>query len=920
MTLAGEERGRLVERECAAEPELKAEVEALLASHLKAGDFIEHSPVAPTGEGEATEALDGETLGAYRILERIGHGGMGTVFLAERDDDQYHQRVAIKVVRWGLDSPLFVARFRRERQILADLEHPGIARLLDGGTLDDGRPYLVMEHIEGEPLDVYCRRRSLPIRQRLELFLEVCAAVQFAHRNLVIHRDLKPSNILVTPEGEPKLLDFGTASLLDPVTLDAAETQTGPAMLTPHYASPEQLRGGTITTATDVYALGVVLYELLADRRPFELAHRLSHEMMRVVCEEAPAPPSQRALWAAREDSAEAAGSPAERRRWARRLEGDLDTIVLTAMHKEPQRRYPSVEGLAEDVRRHLESLPIQARRDAFAYRAGKFLRRNRLAVAATLAIAIVLAGGVAATWVERQRTAQADARAVDLLTEAETVTEFLLELFAASDPAQSGGDEITARQILEQGVELVEEATREQPAVQARLMNQLGQVYLRLDDPGRATQLLERALAVRRELGTEHVETASILSRLGQVLTKQEDFSRAEALLSEALELRKSLFGPTAPQVAESYDLLGEYHYVRGRYRRAKELHAKARAIHRETGNGETDAVDLGGIAKGLNNLGAACYALGELDEAESHFRESLVLRERAGLELHPELAVTLDNLSAALAGQGRQAEALVYTERALALERRLYADASHRQVATTLGNLGSLLHQLGRHGEAEDRLREALKMREELLGGEHHAVASSLYTLAVFHQDRGESSTAEAHYRRACAIWAQSLGDGHPDTRSCSRALAWHLYWSGNPDQAVDLFAAQVRGERREPSEEALLLPESLLGLALVLADGGRPETALPHFREAYAERRRLLGDDRHSKVVSARERLAGCLVELGRYEEAEPLLLLTLAHAEESGEDPAALAEARERLDALYRAWGRARAASSAAGCGP
>jgi serine/threonine protein kinase len=389
---------------CAGDEILRREVEALLALHRRAGSFIE-TPIADVASGllkeDETDLLIGQTIGHYKISQRISAGGMGAVYLAERADRQYEKQVAIKLIKRGMDTDSVLRHFRNERQILASFDHPNIARLLDGGATESGLPYFVMEYVEGLPVDAYCDAHALSIVERLKLFREVCAAVSYAHRHTVIHRDVKPSNILVTSDGTPKLLDFGIAKILQPS--DAVEplaTLTGVRLMTPHYASPEQVRGEALTTATDVYSLGVVLYQLLTGRKPYRLKTQAPEEISRAILEQEPPRPSTAI--------AKSDGSGKSQVLNPKSLRGDLDNIVLTALRKEPDRRYQSVEQFSEDIRRHLEALPVAARKDTLAYRSAKFIRRNTVATAAAALIFLTLIGGiVATTWQARKARAE---------------------------------------------------------------------------------------------------------------------------------------------------------------------------------------------------------------------------------------------------------------------------------------------------------------------------------------------------------------------------------------------------------------------------------------------------------------------------------------------------------------------------------
>jgi eukaryotic-like serine/threonine-protein kinase len=422
LELAPEDCARFLDESCSGDPELRAEVESLLAANEQAsGDFLTGKALdyasEMAGDPAPGDTLQGRRIGAYQVLEEIGHGGMGTVYRAVRADDQFRKQVAIKVVRGGLGDEFAIQRFRAERQILANLDHANIARLLDGGATEDGRPYVVMEYIQGQSIDDYADSHKLSVRERLELFRTVCSAVAFAHQRLVIHRDIKPGNILVTQDAEPKLLDFGIAKILDdePRTDGSEATVTMVRLMTPEYASPEQVRGELVTTATDVYSLGVVLYALLTGRRPYRVTSRSPHDIVQAVLETEPEKPST-AVNRAEDKTAEAVsrtreGSPEKLRR---RLRGDLDNIVLKALRKEPERRYASVEQFSEDIRRHLEGLPVSARPVTLAYRGSKFVRRHRWAVIAAGLAVLALLGGLAATMreayiarIERQRAEQ---------------------------------------------------------------------------------------------------------------------------------------------------------------------------------------------------------------------------------------------------------------------------------------------------------------------------------------------------------------------------------------------------------------------------------------------------------------------------------------------------------------------------------
>jgi serine/threonine-protein kinase len=483
LELPKDAQARYVADACGGDGRLRLLVEELLESEGKADGFmaapaVEHAApliaemIEPATEEASVVPL---TVGRYLLLGKLGEGGMASVHLARRSDGQFEQQVAVKLLKQGVYGEEGRRRFLQERQILARLQHPGIARLLDGGVTDDGTPFFVMERVEGLPVTAYCDENRLSVESRLRVFLEICEAAQYAYRNLVVHRDLKPSNILVDTTGRVKLLDFGIAKLLaEGAEEQAAATRTTLRVMTPEYAAPEQVRGDPVTTATDVYSLGVLLYELLAGERPYRLARRAPGELERAILDQDPSRPSDRAT---------AHGSRPEAGRLGRRLRGDLDRIALMALQKEPERRYPSAEALANDIHRHLAGLPVAARGDAFAYRARKFLRRHTVGVVAAALVLLSLLGGLfAATW--QARRAQREA------SKAAAVKDFLGSLFSASDPSEARGRERTARDLLDEGARRIETDLQDQPEVQSEVTRLIANVYHQLGEYAREEPL----------------------------------------------------------------------------------------------------------------------------------------------------------------------------------------------------------------------------------------------------------------------------------------------------------------------------------------------------------------------------------------------------------------------------------------------
>ncbi len=621
LELPPAQRRAFLDRACEEDPSLRQEVEEYLELDQELDDFIPE-PAAPVDQ-ESPDDADAELrIGHYRTLRRIGAGGMGTVYLAVREDD-FEKRVALKLIRRGMDSEEIVRRFHNERQILATLDHPNVARLLDGGT-EDGLPYFVMEYVEGKPIDRYCDAHKLSTPERLELFRQVCAALHFAHQNLVVHRDLKPSNILVTADGVPKLLDFGIAKLLSPQAgAETVKTAPGSRPMTIQYASPEQIREQPITTASDVYSLGVLFYKLLTGRLPCNLDTCGRIQSLRIICEDEPVRPSVAVR--RREKIPAAAGTveltpesvsrtrDGDPRKLRRRLTGDVDSIALMAMRKEPQRRYGTVEQFAEDIGRHLQGLPVIARKSTMSYRAAKFVRRHRVRVAIVtlLLLTISAISGIAS---EHNRAAMEHART-------EIVSEFLEDVFRTSNPNRAKGETVTAREILDRGREKIREGLKEEPQLRAVLMDSMGRVYQNLGFYAEARELLEGAVQILREhcRGDDPL-LARALNDLGVLSHQQGNYEEAEELLREALAMKHRVFAEVDSEVAITLSNLGSVLNKRHKCAEAEKCHRRALEIRRQIYPREHPE-----IAYSLNNLASAHYSQHDFGSAETLLREAL-------------------------------------------------------------------------------------------------------------------------------------------------------------------------------------------------------------------------------------------------------------------------------------------------------
>ena len=723
LDISADRRAAWLESRCRDDASLRHEVELLLAAHDQTDSPLD-VPAAAHLARLIPDPMRGRHIGPYRVLRELGRGGMGVVYLAERDDGQFRRRVAVKVLRASQDADELHQRFVAERQILASLNHPHIAQLLDGGVSDGQLPYLVIEHVDGRAITDYCDRERLAVRARLKLFREVCAAVQHAHQNLVLHRDLKPGNVLVTGDGHVKLLDFGIAKLLNPSLsgVDQPVTRTAFRLMTPAYASPELVRGDTLTTASDVYALGLLLYELLVGRPAHRLTTDSPREVYDVVCERDPERPSEcvvnNALGADAARPAELAlarGTTPERLR--RELRGDLDAIVALALRKEPGRRYGSAELFATDVGRYLDGLPVLAHRGSRWYRYEKFVRRHRGAVsfAAAAAVLLVVGAGVALRLAavatrERDRGAAALAQTQSALRESQEVSDFLVGLFEASDPTEGTQDSMTAADLLRRGVTRAERLDGE-PAAQARMLEALGQVYASRGDLELGASLLQRALVARhRAVGADDAQAATTAVALADVLRRQGKYAAADTLAREALRVRRALLGAVHPDVAASLQQISGIAVYLGDLDGAEASQREAVAVMRQLGGADSATVAV------LERLSAILWRRGDNAGAERALREALAVAIQAFPGRHAERSGVMLRLADLLDQRPEgYAEAESLAQAALRDNRAEFGD-SHVQTAAAMKLLGSMLGEHGRTAEGAGILRQALAIEQRV------------------------------------------------------------------------------------------------------------------------------------------------------------------------------------------------------------
>jgi len=784
------ERAQWIAAQSADDPDTLEELRSLLAAQAGSqGDLLSRG--ARLFEStrirriEACGPESGARVGPYVLLHEIGAGGMGRVFLARRDDGQFERLVALKLIRSEFASAELLRRFLRERDVLARLAHPNIATLLDGGVADDDAPYFTMEYVEGEPIGRWCDARQLGVHERVALVVKICDAVQYAHRNLIVHRDIKPSNILVTADGEPKLLDFGIAKPLAAQVGD--ETATAVHPMTREYAAPEQVLGEPVTTATDVYALGVLLYELLSGRLPYAAVERGEIGWSKAVVEEAPEPLSRAPARPRRSaDSMDAPMHALPLAQLRRTLRGDLERIVHRALEKVPSARYVSVAALADDLQAYLDGRAISG--GSARYRIGKFVRRHAIAVAAGVTVALVALMGIATVLWEARQTAEAGQRA-------QAVQSFLTRVFDVSDPDRAQGRAVTARELLDEGARRAKTELADQPRLEADFLRLIGSLYFRLGHYEQALELQARAIGLERQLANDR------------------ELARA---LTEAADTERTL----------------ERHADAGRDLR------EALALEARTGDDDARGLTLGA-------LGALSDQTGRTAEADTALREALRLDAARHRKPHERIAADEERLARVVGEEARYDEAERLLKDALEQRRALHGER-HSTVADTMIELGKLAWDRGDLAAAERDFTEAVSLRRELFGSNHASVASGLYWLGGLESYAGRYDEAEASAREALAINREVFGAGTAHDAAHHDLLAEVAESRNDLDGAEREVRTALDIWRRVLGEQHTEFANGLQRLALVLRDRGNYAEATRLLEQTLAIRRRALGDD--------------------------------------------------------------------------
>jgi serine/threonine protein kinase/tetratricopeptide (TPR) repeat protein len=762
LALPPEQRAAYLDRACADNTALRARLENLLRAHEQSGGFLE-KPVTPAGSRTFSTNIPamekpGDRIGRYKLLQQIGEGGCGVVYMAEQEEP-VRRKVALKVIKLGMDTKSVIARFEAERQALAMMDHPNIAKVLDAGATEAGRPYFVMELVRGVKITDFCDEQNLPTQARLDLFMQVCRAIEHAHQKGIIHRDIKPSNILVTLHDEtavPKVIDFGIAKatqgrLTDHTVFTAFEQFMG----TPAYMSPEQteMNGLDVDTRSDIYSLGVLLYELLTGQTPFDTKELLQsglNAMCRTIREKEPAQPSTRLSRMQNSDLT----TVAQRRRTQpprliHSVSGDLDWIVMKALEKDRKRRYETASGFARDVQRHLNDEPVEAHKPGGFYRLQKSIRRNKMAFSAGgIVAATLIVGLIVSTWMffrEREARQRADVEAM----KSKEVAQFLQQMLAGVGPSVARGrDTALLREIADKTAARLDTELTNTPEVEAELCDTLGRVYWAIDENEKAEQMFRRALELRRKLfGEDNKLTADTLNGLARALKTRNKLAEAETAAREALGIRKKIFGDENAEVAESLFTLALVLQAEG-LDEGITVGREALAMQRKVLGNDNPVT-----AESLNALAYTLAKKGKYDEAEEMFHEALATDEKVFGRMYPETANALDNLATMYFREGKLPEAEAAVRQALVIQTNLFG-FNHTEVGNSLNDLGGILAAEGKLTEAEAVDRQAIASYKGAVGDAHPLYAASLSNLGVALEKQGRLAEAESLYRQSLVI----------------------------------------------------------------------------------------------------------------------------------------------------------------------
>jgi eukaryotic-like serine/threonine-protein kinase len=930
MLLPTGQRGPFLDEVCASDASLRAELESLLSAeeHVRSS-FLESPALADKliaadlliGESSPLEA--GQVFEQrFQLVRKLGEGGMGQVWLSEQTSPVRRQ-VALKLIKAGMYDEGMVQRFRAERQLLAIMDHPAIAKVFDAGATPQGQPYFVMEYVPGLPITEYSDRKKLKIRDRLELFIQACEGVQHAHQKAIIHRDLKPANILVVEvdgKAVPRIIDFGLAKVTAPqVSGETLFTQLGHLVGTPGYMSPEQAdpRVRDIDTRTDVYSLGVILYVLLTGSLPFETMLKEKQpldELLRKLREEEPPRPSTKVSTDRGTSAITAEARSTEPRQLVSQLRGDLDWITMKALEKDRDRRYGSASELADDIGRYLNHEPVLAVPPSAIYRARKFARRYRVALITASTFALVL---VAATAVSIQQSLRASRETAV----AQAVNDFLQNdlLAQASATRQSGprakpDPDLKVRTALDRAAGKIEGKFEKQPEVEASIRDTIGQTYMDLGLYPEAGKQLERALDLyRRALGAGDPKTIKTMSRLGRIADLQGRFPQAEALFSQALESQRRVLGPEHPDTLASMSGLANVYYSEGKYPEAERLHSQTLEIRRRVlGREHPDTL------VSMNGLAIAYQVQGKYAQAEELSSQTLEIRQRVLGPEHPETLSSMNNLAIVYSMENKRAQAEALYSQTLEIRRRVLGP-EHPYTLSSMINLATIYYYEGKYEQAEELHSQTLEIKRRVLGPEHPDTLTSMNNLAAVYAVQGKYAQSEEMFTKAVETSKRVLGPEHPLTLDFLAEFAF-LYERESKYALAETYAAQTLAGRRHTlgSENAETM-SSAEDLALAYESEGKFAEAESLAREALAFNQTQQPDD--WERFRAESLLGASLAGEKKYAEAEPLLLEgyhgMLARIEQIGvPDRFQLDRAREWTVQLYKAWGKPEKAAEVA----
>lgn len=920
LLLPAEDRAAYLSEQCGSNEKLHAEVESKLQYHIE--NMVYPDDNGADKQTEKTVSYDyknisksvslvGTKIGPYKIIEPIGEGGMGTVYLAEQVE-LVKRRVALKIIKLGMDTKQVIARFEAERQALAMMDHPNVAQVYDGGISEDGRSYFVMEYVPGIPITKYCDKERLNTRERLELFVNVCNAVQHAHQKGIIHRDLKPGNVLVMiQDGKavPKVIDFGVAKATNQaLTERTIYTELGQLIGTLEYMSPEQVEmtGLNIDTRSDVYSLGVLLYELLTGALPFEsseLRQVAIGEIQRIIREDDPQKPSTKLSNIGSASLTLAKFRRTDARSLGRQIKGDLDWIVMKAIEKNRARRYETANGLAADIRRHLRNEPVVAGPPGPRYRIGKFVKRNRVGVIAAGLVCLALIIGIVGTsWGiltavaarDAERLAKEDTQtALDLAEEREAeavlqadnareINNFLTaDLLAAVAPsAEAGaGRDVLMRDVLDVASQKIEDAAQYQgrfadkPLIEASIRATLGETYRLLGEYANAQPHLERArLLKQRVYGDTHQDTLLCMSNLAILYMDQGRYEEAEKLFNDTLRISKHLTGINNPQTLSIMNNLALLYWKQGRYDEAEMLYLQTLENRKQIlGDKHPDTLIT------MNNLALLYTKQGRYEKAEPLYLQTLEIEKRELGQEHPETLSSINNLANLYSDQGRYDEAESLYLQTLNIRKRILGNV-HPDTLSSMNNLANLYSDLGRYNEAESLYLQSLEIKKQVLGTEHPDTLSSMNNLANLYNDQGRYDEAEPLYLQTLDISQRVLGEEHPDTLSTMNNLANLFCDQSRYDEAEPLYLHTLEIRMRVLGDEHPDTLSSMNNLANLYTDQGRTPEAEKLYLNTIEISKRILGEE-HPDTLSSMYNLANLYINQGRYEEAEPLYLQVL-----------------------------------------